>query len=57
MGYAVRQGKKIIPVLLDDTPYAKSIRLDIADIDNIRFNNDEATKAKLLTSIAYALSK
>ena len=57
MGYAVRQGKKIIPVLLDDTPYAKSIRLDIADIDNIRFNNDEATKSKLLTSIAYALSK
>lgn len=57
MGYAVRQGKKIIPVLLDDTPYAKRIRLDIADIDNIRFNNDEVTKAKLLTSIAYALSK
>ena len=55
LGYAVLTRKTIIPVLLDDTPYAKSIRLDIADIDQISFNNDEVTKKKLVASLAYAL--
>ena len=57
MGYAVRQDKIIIPLLLDDAPYAKSIRLDIADIDQICFTGDEDSKAKLLTSLAYALAR
>ena len=57
MGYAVRQDKIIIPLLLDDAPYAKSIRLDIADIDQICFTGDEDSKTKLLTSLAYALAR
>ena len=55
LGYAVQQGKTIIPVLLDDAQYAKSIRLDIADIDQIEFNDTEQDKKKLVTSLAYSL--
>ena len=36
-GNAVKQQRTIIPVLLDDSPYAKSIRLDKADIDQIEY--------------------
>lgn len=56
IGYAVRQKKTIIPVLLDDSQYAKSIRLDIADIDQINFG-DPDSKRKLKTSLAYALGR
>lgn len=55
LGYAVQQRKTIIPILLDDAQYAKSIRLDIADIDQIEYNNAELAKKKLVTSLAYSL--
>ena len=55
MGYAVQQRKTIIPILLDDSQYAKSIRLDIADIDQIEYKNTEQAKKKLVASLAYAL--
>ena len=55
LGYAVQQRKTIIPVLLDDVQYAKSIRLDIADIDQIEYNDTEQAKKKLVTSLAYSL--
>ena len=55
LGYAVQQRKTIIPVLLDDAPYAKSIRLDIADIDQIEYKDIELAKKKLVASLAYAL--
>ena len=55
LGYAVQQRKTIIPVLLDDAQYAKSIRLDIADIDQIEYNDSEQAKKKLVTSLAYSL--
>lgn len=55
LGYAVQQRKTIIPVLLDDAPYAKSIRLDIADIDQIEYKNTEQTKKKFVASLAYSL--
>ncbi|MBR5068152.1 MAG: hypothetical protein IKX25_01990 [Bacteroidales bacterium] len=48
------QRKTIIPILLDDTPYAKSIRLDISDIQQIEFKNDSDTEKELITSIIYA---
>lgn len=56
LGYAVKQRKTIVPVLLDDTQYAKSIRLDIADIDQIEFDNSANTKTRLIVSIKYALN-
>ena len=55
LGYAVQQRKTIIPVLLDDAPFAKSIRLDIADIDQIEFKDAELAKKKLVASLAYTL--
>ena len=55
LGYAVQQRKTIIPVLLDDAQYAKSIRLDIADIDQIEYSETEQAKKKLITSLAYSL--
>lgn len=57
LGYAVKQRKIIVPLIIDDASYAKSIRLDIADIDQIEFNNSELAKKKLLTSLAYAMSR
>lgn len=56
-GNAVKQQRTIIPVLLDDSPYAKSIRLDKADIDQIEYKEDELTKKKLATSLAYAIGR
>ena len=56
LGYAVSQKKTIIPVLLDDSQYAKSIRLDIADIDQVNFMDSDSNR-KLKTSLAYALGR
>lgn len=55
LGYAVQQQKTIIPILLDDAQYAKSIRLDIADIDQIEYKDAELAKKKLVASLAYSL--
>lgn len=55
LGYAVQQQKTIIPILIDDSPFAKSIRLDIADIDQIEYKDEELAKKKLVTSLAYTL--
>ena len=55
LGYAVKQCRTIIPVMLDDTPFAKSVRLDIADIHQINFSTDSASEKELITSILYAM--
>lgn len=55
LGYSVKQNKIIIPLLLDDAQYAKSIRLDLADINQIEFKDIEHTRRKLVDSLAYAL--
>ena len=55
LGYAVKQSRTIIPVMLDDTPYAKSVRLDIADIHQIEFNGGKVSERELVTSILYVL--
>ena len=50
IGYAVNMNKPILPLILDEAPYAKSIRLDISDIDQIDFKNPMASSKKLITS-------
>lgn len=55
LGYAVQQRKTIIPVLLDNAQYAKSIRLDISDIDQIEYKETETAKKKLVASLAYSI--
>ncbi|MBR6629306.1 MAG: TIR domain-containing protein [Bacteroidaceae bacterium] len=55
LGYAVQQRKTIIPILLDNTQYAKSIRLDISDIDQIEYKETEDAKKKLVASLAYSI--
>lgn len=57
IGYAVNMNKPILPLMLDDAPYAKSIRLDISDIDQIDFRNPMASSKKLITSLMYVLNK
>ena len=56
LGYAVKEGRTIIPLMLDDAPFAKSIRLDIADIHQVDFKGDSDTEKDLTMSIQYALS-
>ena len=57
IGYAVNMNKPILPLILDEAPYAKSIRLDISDIDQIDFKNPVASSKKLITSLMYVLNK
>lgn len=57
IGYTVNMNKPILPLMLDDAPYAKSIRLDISDIDQIDFRNPMASSKKLITSLMYVLNK
>lgn len=42
---AVAGKKKILPIKLDDSPYAKSIRFDLGDIDWIEFTKDNSENA------------
>lgn len=51
IGYAVNMNKPILPLKLDDAQYAKSIRLDISDIDQIDFKNPAKSSKKLITSL------
>ena len=55
LGYAVKQRRRIIPIMLDDTPYAKSVRLDISDIHQIEFKDSHTSQKELVTSILYVL--
>ena len=57
IGYAVNMNKPILPLILDEAQYAKSIRLDISDIDQIDFKKPVASSKKLITSLMYVLNK
>lgn len=57
IGYAVNMNKPILPLVLDDAPYAKSIRLDISDIDQIDYRNPVNSSKKLITSLMYVVNK
>lgn len=57
IGCAVQRNKTIIPLMLDSSPYAKSIAYDIGDIDQIEYTEPELANKKLIASLAYALGK
>lgn len=42
---AVAGNKPILPIKLDDAPYAKSIRFDLSDIDWIEYSKDKSNEA------------
>ena len=42
---SVADGKTILPIKLDDAPYAKSIRFDLSDIDWIEFSKNKSEEA------------
>lgn len=55
--YAVRENKLILPICIDSSPYAKSLRMDLVNLDNMNFEELEIQKEKLLISIRYAREK
>lgn len=55
IGYAAGQDKTIIPIRLDDAPYAKSIALDIWDTHQIDYKSLDQVKNELITGLAYHL--
>lgn len=57
IGYAVNMNKPVLFLMLDDVPYAKSILLDISDINQIDFKNPVASSKKLITSLMDVLNK
>lgn len=57
IGYAVNMNKPILPLMFDDAPYAKSIRFDISDIDQIDFKNPVASSKRLIMSLMYVLNR
>ena len=57
LGYAVRESRTIIPLMLDDAPFAKSIRLDISDIHQVDFDGGSPEAEKnLVMSVQYVLN-
>lgn len=56
---AVGLNKRILPIRLDDTQYAKSLRYDLSDIDWIDFNGIETENAiqKFMNSIILLLDR
>ena len=54
---AVKYGKKIIPVKLDEVPYTPSIEYDIVNIDFVNYYNSDHDFAKnaILKKIAYMI--
>lgn len=57
VGYAVTMNKPILLLFFDDAPYAKSIRLDISDIDQIDFRNLAMSSKNLIMSLMFVVNK
>lgn len=55
IGYTVNMNKPILPLVLNDAQYAKSIRLNISDIDQIDFKNPANASKKLITTLMYVV--
>ena len=53
--YAISCNKTILPVMLDDTQFAKRIRLDISNIDQIDYAGLMNDESKLIVSLKYLL--
>ena len=52
---AVKYGKIVIPLLLDDAPFYKTIEFDLSDIDRLDFRGEY--EKKLLDNLAFAVGR
>ena len=55
LSYAFKTDKKVIPILLDDSPYPKSLVLDFVNVEFIDFRNKTEAEKKLKISIEFNL--
>lgn len=55
--YAIKQGKYVIPIHLDDSPYASSIRLDLQNINYVTIQDVLHNASTLVTSISYGINR
>lgn len=54
--YAIKLNKRIIPIMLDNAPFANGIRMDLTTVDQVvDYANQEEFQKKLKTSIDYIL--
>lgn len=51
---AINIHKPVLPLMLDNAPFCKSLKLDLADLDQIDFSNPQEGYEKLLHSIELA---
>ncbi|MBO5017237.1 MAG: TIR domain-containing protein [Alistipes sp.] len=55
--YAIREGKYVIPIHLDDSPYASTIRLDLQNINYVTIQDVRHNPSALVTSISYGINR
>ena len=53
--YAINCGKRIVPVMLDNTPFGDGIRMDLTNTDQVDYNKPDEFSKKLQTSIGFIL--
>lgn len=53
--YAINCGKRIVPVMLDNSPFGDGIRMDLTNTDQVDYNKPEEFSKKLQTSIGFIL--
>jgi hypothetical protein len=54
---ASRRDKKIVPILLDNTPYNNAISYDIANNNHLLFDDVIAGRSNLIASIQFTVNK
>lgn len=55
INFAVKYNKRILPIMIDHSPFAKSIDFDIAYIQQVDYQNSQNWEKDLLTSLAVIL--
>ena len=53
--YAIGCKKRVIPVMLDNSPFGDGLRIDLLNVDQIDYNNAADFQKKLKTSIDFIL--
>ena len=53
--YAITCKKKIIPVMLDHSPFGDGLRMDLANVDQVDYTDQPEFEKKLKTSLDYIL--
>ena len=53
--YAITYKKKIIPVMLDHSPFGDGLRMDLANVDQVDYTDQPEFEKKLKTSLDYIL--